>query len=238
MEEISIWLAFFAGIVSFLSPCIFPLIPAYLAQLTGTMISDNQIQAERRIIITRSIGFIIGFTIVFLLFGASATFIGKFFSGNRQLLEQIGGIIIVVFGLQMVGLINIRMLVSEKRIDHSPKKSTSFASSILFGFIFGAGWSPCVGLVLGGILALASTAETMASGMFLLFIYSLGLGIPFLLVALIWSKSLSSIRKVNKWIPIIQKSSGVIMILLGILMFTGQFRIIASYLSQFIPFNF
>ncbi|HHY21121.1 MAG TPA: cytochrome c biogenesis protein CcdA, partial [Bacilli bacterium] len=86
MEEISIWLAFFAGIVSFLSPCIFPLIPAYLAQLTGTMISDNQIQAERRIIITRSIGFIIGFTIVFLLFGASATFIGKFFSGNRQLL--------------------------------------------------------------------------------------------------------------------------------------------------------
>lgn len=238
MEDISLWLAFFAGIVSFLSPCIFPLIPAYLAQLTGTSISDNQVQADRRMILTRSIGFIIGFTIVFLLFGASATFIGKFFQGNRQLLEQVGGIIIVVFGLQMVGLINIRMLISEKRMNHSPKKASSFASSVLFGFIFGAGWSPCVGLVLGGILALATTAETMTSGMFLLFVYSMGLGVPFILVALIWSKSLSSIRKINKWIPIIQKSSGVIMILLGILMFTGQFRIIASYLAQFVPFNF
>ena len=116
MAEVTIWLAFLAGVVSFLSPCIFPLVPAYLAQLTGTNIADNQVGADRKLILSRSIGFVIGFTTIFLLLGASSTFIGQAFWSNRQLFEQIGGIIIFVFGLQMMGIISIRMLISEKRI--------------------------------------------------------------------------------------------------------------------------
>ncbi len=234
----SIWLALFAGIISFLSPCVFPLVPAYLAQLTGTQISNNQLDVNRKIIISRSIGFIIGFTIVFLLLGASSTFIGQIFMKNRQLLEKIGGIVIVVLGFQMLGLFSIKILMSEKRLHTKPKKSTSFLSSVLFGFVFGAGWSPCIGLVLSSILILAAQSGTMASGMFLLFIYSLGMGIPFLLVALVYSRSLNKIRKINKFIPTIQKVSGAIMVVLGILLYTGLFSRLSGYLAQFIPVNF
>ncbi|WP_240376442.1 cytochrome c biogenesis CcdA family protein [Bacillus piscicola] len=237
MENVSLWLAFGAGIISFLSPCIFPLVPAYLAQLTGTNISNNQINAERRMILFRSCGFILGFTIVFLLLGASSTFIGQLFRSWGSLIEQIGGIIIVIFGLQMAGIISIQSLLREKKVQTSPKGSTSFASSVLLGLLFAAGWSPCIGLVLGSILALASQAETMFIGMFMLLVYSLGLGIPFLLVALLYSRSLNKLRKLNKWVPVIQKISGYVLIVLGILLFTGYFQMLSSYLARFIPFG-
>nr|WP_083388850.1 cytochrome c biogenesis protein CcdA [Anaerobacillus isosaccharinicus]MBA5585325.1 sulfite exporter TauE/SafE family protein [Anaerobacillus isosaccharinicus]QOY36349.1 sulfite exporter TauE/SafE family protein [Anaerobacillus isosaccharinicus] len=235
---ISIWIALFAGVISFLSPCVFPLVPAYLAQLTGTQISNNQLDVDRRMIISRSLGFILGFTIIFLLLGASSTFLGQIFMKNRELLEKIGGIIIVVLGLQMLGLFSIKMLMSEKRLQTKPKKSMSFIGSVMFGFVFGAGWSPCIGLVLSSILILAAQSGSMASGMILLFVYSIGMGIPFLLVALIYSRSLNKIRKINKFIPIIQKVSGGIMIVLGILLYTGLFARLSGYLAQFIPFNF
>ncbi|WP_084034553.1 cytochrome c biogenesis CcdA family protein [Anaerobacillus alkalilacustris] len=235
---ISIWLALLAGIVSFLSPCIFPLVPAYLAQLTGTSISDNQLHADRKLIISRSLGFIIGFTIIFLLLGASSTAFGQLFMRNRELLEKIGGIVIVVLGLQMLGLFSIKMLMSEKKLQTKPKKSMSFLGSVGFGFVFGAGWSPCIGLVLSSILILAAQSGTMASGMLLLFVYSIGLGIPFLLVALLYSRSLNKIRRINKYLPIIQKTSGIVMIILGILLYTGLFARISGWLAQYIPFNF
>ena len=234
---ISIWIALFAGIISFLSPCIFPLVPAYLAQLTGTSVSNNQLNVDKKIILSRSIGFIIGFTIIFLLLGASATAFGQLFMKNRELLEKVGGIIIVVLGLQMYGIFSFRMLMSEKRLNTKPKKTTSFFGSVGFGFVFGAGWSPCIGLALSSILILSAQTGTMASGMLLLFVYSIGLGIPFILVALLYSKSLNKIRKINKFIPIIQKVSGVIMVILGILLYTGLFARISGWLAQFIPFN-
>lgn len=237
MSEVTIWLAFFAGVVSFLSPCVFPLIPAYLAQLTGTDIANNQVGANRKLILSRSIGFIIGFTIIFLLLGASSTLIGQAFWSNRQLFEQIGGIIITVFGLQMMGIISIRMLLSEKKISVKPRKSASFANSVLLGFLFGTGWSPCIGLVLTSILYLASQADTMWAGMSMLFIYSIGLGVPFLAVALLWSRSLDKMRRLNKWLPTIQKFSGGIMVAFGILLFTGQFSVISAYLARFVPFS-
>ncbi|WP_158737568.1 cytochrome c biogenesis CcdA family protein [Alteribacillus sp. YIM 98480] len=237
MNEVSIWLAFGAGIVSFLSPCIFPLVPAYLAQLTGTTVSNNQVNAQRRLILTRSIGFILGFTIIFMLLGASSTYLGQQFARWNNLIEQLGGIIIVIFGLQMAGIISIRSLLTDKKVHYEPKKSTSFTSSVLLGLLFAAGWSPCIGLVLGAILTLASQAETMYSGIFMLFIYSIGLGIPFLLVALIYSKSLNKLKKLNKWVPIIQKTSGCIMIVLGIMLFTGYFQMLSSYLARFVPFG-
>nr|WP_246879929.1 cytochrome c biogenesis CcdA family protein [Bacillus suaedae] len=235
--EVTIWLAFFAGVVSFLSPCIFPLVPAYLAQLTGTNIANNQVNADRKLILSRSIGFVIGFTLIFLLLGVSSTFIGQLYWGNRQLIEQIGGIIIAVFGLQMMGVISIRMLMSEKRLSVKPKKTTSFTNSVLVGFLFGTGWSPCIGLALSSILLLAGRAETMWSGIFLLLIYSIGLGIPFVLVALLWSRSLDKMRKINKWLPTIQKGSGVVMVILGVMLFTGYFNLITAYLVRYVPFN-
>ena len=138
----------------------------------------------------------------------------------------------------MAGIISIRMLLKEKRINHQPNKSSSFFGSVLLGFLFGTGWSPCIGLTLSAILFLASQADSMATGMLLLFIYSMGMGLPFIIVALLWSKSLDKMRKLNKWIPTIQKASGYIMIILGILLFTGQFRVITAYLLRFTPFNF
>ncbi len=237
MIEVTVWLALAGGVISFLSPCVFPLVPAYLAQLTGTTVSDNKIIAERSLIFSRSIGFIIGFSLIFMILGASSTFIGELFAGNRKLFEQIGGIIIVVFGLQMMGIISIRALLSEKRIAVKPRMSTSFASSVLLGFLFGMGWSPCIGLALSSILILASDAGTMWKGMFLLAIYSLGLGVPFLLVSLIWSKSLDKLRKMNKWLPAIQKTGGAVMVVLGILLFTGHFNLLSSYLARYVPFG-
>ncbi|KMJ56257.1 cytochrome C biogenesis protein DsbD [Bacillus sp. LL01] len=238
MSEVTIWLAFLAGVVSFLSPCIFPLVPAYLAQLTGSQVEGNAVMADRRLILSRSIGFVIGFTSIFLLLGASSTFVGQLFWSNRQLLEQIGGIIIAVFGLQMMGVISIRMLISEKKLSTKPRKTKSFASSVLLGFLFGTGWSPCIGLVLSSILIIASQTDTMWTGMFMLLIYSIGLGIPFVAVALLWSRSLDKMRRLNKWLPTIQKVSGGIMVALGVLLFTGQFSVISAYLARFVPFNF
>ncbi|MDG5786416.1 cytochrome c biogenesis CcdA family protein [Evansella sp. AB-P1] len=233
---ISLWIALFAGVVSFLSPCVFPLVPAYIAQLTGSNISNNQVMADQKLIISRSIGFIIGFTSIFLILGASSSFIGNIFFQNQTLLERLGGIIIVLFGLQLMGVFNITFLLSEKRLSR-PTKSASFGRSVIFGLVFAAGWSPCIGLVLGSILTLAAQSTDAYGAMILLLMYSLGLGIPFLLVAVLYSKSLDKIRNMNRYLPIIQKSSGVIMVILGVMLFTGIFARMAGYLSQFIPFN-
>ncbi|TMW73998.1 cytochrome c biogenesis CcdA family protein [Alteribacter natronophilus] len=235
IEEISLlsmWLALFAGVVSFLSPCVFPLVPAYLAQLTGTNITNNQLQADRKLIFTRSIGFIIGFTSIFLLLGASSTMIGSLFAANQQLLEQLGGIVLVLFGLQLTGVFTLSFLMKEKRY-HSPKKTASFVRSILFGLFFAAAWSPCIGLVLGSILSIAST-ESMWGGMFLLFIYSMGLAVPFLLVGMLYAKSLNRMKNINRYLPVIQKASGGVMIVFGILLFTGLFNRMSAYLAQYI----
>ncbi|ADH99982.1 cytochrome c biogenesis CcdA family protein [Salisediminibacterium selenitireducens] len=234
---LSIWIALFAGLVSFLSPCIFPLVPAYIAQLTGSNIADNQIEAERRLIFSRSIGFIIGFTSIFMIIGASSSLIGSLFINYQQLLQQLGGIIIILFGLQLMGVFSLDFLMSNKAMSR-PSKTTSFGRSILFGFVFAAGWSPCVGLVLGSILALGVGSGADTTGMMILLLfYSMGIGIPFLLVSLIYAKSLDKVRNLNRFLPALQKTSGVIMIVLGVLLFTGIFFRIASYLSQFVPFG-
>ncbi|RSL29834.1 cytochrome c biogenesis protein CcdA [Salibacterium salarium] len=237
MNEVTIWLALGAGIISFLSPCVFPLVPAYLAQLTGTTASQNKIKADQRLILLRSLGFIMGFTIIFMLLGASSTFVGQLFSRYNNLVAQIGGIIIVLFGLQMAGVLSIRSLMSEKKLSSKPKKTNSFGGSVMFGLLFAAGWSPCVGLVLGSILTLASQSETMISGMAMLFIYSVGMGIPFLLVAIFYSKSLHKLRRFHKLMPRIQKTGGVVMIIMGVMLFFGYFQMLSSYLAQFVPFS-
>lgn len=234
---LSLWVALFAGLVSFLSPCVFPLVPAYIAQLTGSGMTANEIAADRKLIFSRSIGFILGFTSIFLIIGAASSFVGTLFLGNQQLLQQLGGIIIVMFGLQLIGVFNFSFLMGEKKFS-APKKSASFGRSVAFGLIFAAGWSPCIGLVLGSILALGVGQGADPSGMMvLLLFYSVGIGLPFLIVSMLYAKSLDKVRNINRYLPIIQKSSGAIMILLGVLLFTGIFARMAAYLSQYIPFG-
>ncbi|SDI57093.1 cytochrome c biogenesis CcdA family protein [Natribacillus halophilus] len=235
MDDVSLGIAFMAGLISFFSPCIFPLLPAYLAQLTGANVSSGAINADRRLIFSRSIGFILGFTIIFLLLGLSSTLLGSWFNQYSSAIMQVGGILIIVFGLQMTGLISIRALFTEKRVAKTPKKATSFSGSVLFGLVFAAGWTPCIGITLGSILTLAGASGTMLTGSTMLFAYSMGLGLPFIGISLLYAQSFQKLSSINRFLPAIQKGSGVIMIILGILLFTGYFETIAMYLGQFVP---
>lgn len=233
MENISIFFALFAGALSFFSPCVFPLIPAYVAHLTDGTVSSGKVQTEKKVLFTRSISFIIGFSIIFVLLGASASFVGHLFLDNKTLIQMIGGILIVVFGLQMLGLLKITFLMSEKRFNFKGKSKTNFFRSFTLGLAFGSGWTPCVGLALSSILVLASSSETIYSGMLLLWIYSLGLGIPFLILSVLVTYSLKGVKRINKLLPKLSVINGWILIVMGILLFTGQMQKIGTYLSSF-----
>lgn len=195
MDSPTIAVALIAGVLSFLSPCIFPLIPSYVSHLTGSFVQDNRINVEKKLLLTRSISFILGFSVVFVVMGASASFIGQFFAGNREVVEKISGLLIIVFGLQMAGILSLRFLMVNKKWGHTGTAKKGSLSSFVLGLAFGSGWTPCVGLALSSILLLAGSTETMYSGMFLLFVYSIGLGIPFLLLSIMLTYSLGILKK-------------------------------------------
>ncbi|OLO26128.1 cytochrome c biogenesis protein CcdA [Alkalihalophilus pseudofirmus] len=224
--------AFTAGMLSFFSPCVFPLIPAYIATLTGSTITNNKVNVMKKTVIIRSISFIIGFSFVFIMLGASASFIGQFFFENRNLVEKISGLLIIVFGLQMAGLLQLKFLMREKKVQVNSSQS-GVGKSLLIGIAFAFGWTPCVGIVLSSILLLAASVDTMSSGMLLLSLYSLGLAIPFFVVSLIVTYSLKVIKNTNKILSKISTISGWILIGLGLLLFTGQFQKLSAWLAQF-----
>ena len=233
MGNISIFFALSAGLFSFFSPCVFPLIPAYVAHLTDGTVSSGKVNTDKRTLFFRSISFILGFSIVFVLLGASASFIGQLFLDNKKLIQMIGGILIIIFGSQMIGIFNIKFLMFEKRfVQKNDSKSTS-ARSFILGVAFGSGWTPCVGLALSSILLLASSSETILSGMILLWFYALGLGIPFLLLSMIVTYSLNVVKKINKFLPKLSLINGWVLIIMGVLLFTGQMQKISAYLSAF-----
>ncbi|MFD0715644.1 cytochrome c biogenesis CcdA family protein [Paenibacillus sp. GCM10027626] len=240
MANTTVWVALVAGVLSFLSPCVFPLIPAYVSHLTGSIIQHNKINVEKRMLMIRSLCFILGFSLIFVAMGASASFIGQFFAGNRAIVEKISGFLIIVFGLQMAGMLNLRFLMMEKKLISSEAagkgRKKGMLSSFIVGLAFGSGWTPCVGLALSSILLLAGSAETMYSGMFLLFVYSLGLGLPFLVLSLLLTYSLGIVKKINRWLPVLSIINGWILVGLGLLLFTGQLQIISAYLAQYTPF--
>lgn len=239
MENVTIWVAFLAGVLSFLSPCVFPLIPVYVSHLTGSAVSGGRLDVRKRLLLVRSLLFIAGFSFVFIAMGTSASLLGRFFTDYRELVEKLGGLLMIVFGLQMAGLLNIRMLMGStgRQGGGSDGSRGGHIQSFVTGVAFGTGWTPCVGLALSGILVLAGSSETMWSGAFLLLVYSLGLGIPFLLISLGITKSLGLIRKVNRWLPLLSKINGAIFILMGLLLFTGQLQVISAYLARFTFFD-
>ncbi|RAT98308.1 cytochrome c biogenesis CcdA family protein [Brevibacillus sp. Leaf182] len=233
MDQLSILFAIAAGMLSFFSPCIFPLLPAYVANLTGSYVSGDKMSVSKKVLMVRSLLFILGFTVVFMMMGASASMIGQFFAANRGVLEKVAGLLIILFGLQTAGLLHLRFLMFQKQWEAKGPKNGWH--SFVVGLAFGTGWTPCVGLALSSILLLAGSAETMYSGIFLLLFYSLGLGVPFLLISLLITRSLGVMKKVNKWLPRLSLINGWILIAMGLLLFTGQLQKLSAWLAQFAP---
>ncbi|MCM3587397.1 cytochrome c biogenesis protein CcdA [Mesobacillus maritimus] len=237
MNDIGLFFALAGGVLSFFSPCVFPLLPAYITHLTGGKIEDSKLHVNRTTLYSRSIGFIIGFSLIFIALGASASFVGQVLAQYRVLIMQIAGILIIIFGLQMAGLLKFKLLMKEKRVQSEQKPKNIF-SSILLGMAFATGWSPCVGLALSSILLLASSSETLSHGIFLLGAYSIGMAIPFLIISVVISYSLKTLRKINTYLGKLAVVNGMIMVGLGFLVLSGQMQKISAWLSAFSLFEF
>lgn len=233
-EQVGILIAITAGLLSFLSPCVLPLVPSYLSFVTGMTLDDLQEGVDRRVILTHSILFVSGFTLVFLLLGASASFLGQFFRLYEVWVARIGGLIIIVLGLHLLGVFRIAPLLRERRVQLADKPA-GHLGTLAVGAAFGAGWTPCIGPVLGAILTLAGTSDTVWQGTGLLLAYSLGLAIPFLVAALALDRFLATFKRFRRWIPVLEKASGALLVVLGILLVTGQFTLLAAWLNQFTP---
>ena len=237
--EVSYFGAALAGLLSFLSPCVLPLVPPYLAFIGGTtseQISSEQSEdkeAFRRIVIS-SLFFVMGFTTVFVALGATASTIGQFIGSNLDTLAKIGGVIIIIFGLHFLGIFRIGFLYREARY-HVENKPAGFLGAYIIGLAFAFGWTPCIGPVLAVILAMAAAADTLADGVLLLFIYSLGLGIPFVLAAMAMKPFMSFMKKSRKYLGYVEKTMGVFLIVTGILFITGSMQLIATWLLEMFP---
>tara|TARA_B100001029_G_scaffold30871_1_gene22897 strand:- start:150 stop:857 length:708 start_codon:yes stop_codon:yes gene_type:complete len=228
---IEIFIAFGAGLISFLSPCVLPLIPGYIAYISGS--SLNELLEKKDVNLLPIILFTFGFSIVFIIFGASATYLGKFLLSNSFPLRIIAGVIIIFFSLHIIGIINIKFLNYEKKI-YADRNNTVF-SSILIGMAFAFGWTPCIGPILGSILILASTTENIGKGILLLSSYSLGLAIPFILSGYLIQKFILLSRNIKKKMNIIMKVGGILLFLTGILILTNQLQVLGFYILEFIP---
>jgi cytochrome c-type biogenesis protein len=232
-SQLNFGIAFIAGLASFLSPCMLPLVPIYLSQLVGQSI--NQSTGAQRAFSTRlttflhAIMFVCGFTLAFVSLGATASSLGGFLRAHQFQLRQIGGVLLVIIGLHMMGVLKIPFLYWQKRFEFRPTRP-SYTGSLLIGIIFAIGWTPCISLFLGSILGLAATAATLQQGVLLLLAYSLGIGIPFLLLGL----GLNMVSKVLKWLKPhlgkIEIGAGVVMVVMGILIYFNML----AYLNQYV----
>jgi len=213
-------IAFFGGILAFFSPCFLPLIPAYLIYITG--LSFDEIKNIRLKTIFHSLCFILGFTIIFTMLGAASGFIGSFLINYKDVFRLIGGLLIIFFGLYLLGLFKVGWFDLDKKLKISGKPSGYFGS-IFVGMVFAIGWTPCIGPILGGILVYASQSGTVWQGMLQLVAFSLGLGLPLFLFSLAVNFSLSLLKIVNKYVGVIQKLCGLGLIIVGVLLLVGKF---------------
>lgn len=231
MTNIGPWLAFVAGLLSFFSPCVLPLVPAYLANLAGVTAIDNKTRTSYVPALLHSLCFVLGFSIIFIALGASVGLIGTAITAHSILLRQIAGGLIIAFGIFLIASYKLPWLNYEKRLSPSVGSNPGYIRSILIGAAFALGWTPCIGPILGTILALAWSSHTVGQGAFLLAIYSLGLGIPFILIGLVWGAITPLWKSINRHLGAISIASGILLILVGILMVTGNM----DWLSQFLP---
>jgi len=238
VNQVSLFAAFLAGVVSFVSPCVLPLVPSYVTFITGVSFDEltagNVGPRVRRLTIIHSLAFILGFSLVFIALGATATVAGQFLRQNQDILRRVGGAMIMLFGIYLTGLITIPAL-SRERKKQLTTKPLGILGSVLVGVTFAAGWTPCIGPILASILIYASTAKTVGTGVILLSVYSLGLGLPFFIASLALNSFLAASRRIRSRLRTIEVASGVVLILFGILLVTDLFPRFVSFLSRFLP---
>src|SRR6476646_9502356 len=223
---------FIAGIVSFLSPCVLPLVPGYISLISGASIEELQ-QKDRKLLSTvllHSLMFILGFTVVFVMLGAVATGVGQMAHQYKKPLTWIAGIVVIIFGLHLTGIFKIKALYADKRL-HSVKGGGSPIGAFLVGFAFAFGWTPCLGPYLSVILGFAGNSETVTKGVLLLWVYSLGLAVPFLLTSLAIDRFMAFSGRFRRYLQIWEVGSGVVLILIGVLILTRRFAVLSSYLG-------
>src|SRR6266704_2114987 len=236
-SQVSFGIAFIAGLVSFLSPCMLPLVPIFLAQLVGQSAYQSTDQRENRparfITFLHAVMFVLGFTLTFVALGATASVLGSFLRAHQFQLRQVGGILLILIGLHLIGILKIPFLYWQKRFSFHPTRP-SYPASLLIGVIFAIGWTPCISLFLGSILGLAATATTLRRGVLLLLVYSLGMGLPFLLLGL----GLDRASRVLKWLKPhlgkIEVGTGVVMILMGVMIYFNWLVYLNRYFTPFI----
>ena len=221
-----------AGLISFLSPCVLPLIPGYISYISGS--SLNELIEKKNINLIPIILFTVGFSIVFIIFGAASTFLGQILLQNSFELRIVAGLVIIIFSLHIIGIINIKFLNYEKRIDTNI--SSNFFSPILIGMAFAFGWTPCIGPILGSILVLAATEESLSKGILLLSFYSFGLAIPFILSGYLIQRFLIFSKNFKKNIKLVSKIGGIILLITGILIITNQLQALGYYHLDIFPF--
>lgn len=225
--------AFLAGLLSFLSPCVLPLVPSYLGFVTGMSLDDLRAGADRKAILIPALVFVAGFSLVFLFMGLAATFLGQLFQLYRDWIARLGGALIIVFGLHLLGVFRIAPFMRERRLQLQSKPGLIGAG--IAGFVFGAGWTPCIGPVLGTVLTLASVRANTGTALFLLGFYSLGLAVPFILAALMTGTFLNTSKRVRFALPLIEKISGGLLLLVGILLVSGSFTRMAAFFARYTP---
>ena len=228
---LELFIAFSAGLLSFLSPCVLPLIPGYISYISGS--SLNELIENKNVNLLPIILFTLGFSIIFIIFGAASTYLGQILLQNSYELRIAAGLIITILSLHIIGIINLKFLNYEKRIETNLNKN--FYSPILIGMAFAFGWTPCIGPILGSILVLATTEESINKGILLLTFYSMGLAIPFILSGYLIQKFILLSKNIKKKMNVITKVGGILLFLTGILILTNQLQVLGFYILEFIP---
>ncbi|GBE04377.1 MAG TPA: cytochrome c biogenesis protein CcdA [Nitrospirae bacterium] len=235
--EVSYSLAFFAGVLSFLSPCVLPLLPSYVSYITGVSFEDLTGNADRPrvrfLTLTNSLVFILGFSFIFILLGASSSVVGKFFFMYQEHIRIIGGALIIIFGLFVAGFLKLDFLMKEKKV-HMQFKPAGYVGTFAVGVTFGAGWTPCIGPILGSILMYAGSSGSVTYGIKLLSVYSIGLGIPFLLSSLAMNTFLTHSKKLMKHMRVIMVVSGLLLIVFGIMLMTNMITRFVALFPNFV----
>jgi cytochrome c-type biogenesis protein len=242
MDNVSLVAAFVGGILSFISPCVLPLVPGYLSFVSGVSLEQMRggdsagapNASGRGRVFLSSLAFVLGFSLVFVALGASATAIGQLVSGQLRLLGKIAGVVIIVFGLHTMGLLRIGWLYRDTRLQTQAKPAGPLGA-MLVGIAFAFGWTPCIGPILAGILAIAGAQETVGQGVTLLAVYSIGLGVPFLITALAVNRFFSAFARIRRYYHAVEIVSGVLLVAIGVLIFTNRFTLIAQWLTPYLP---